>query len=73
MEGDSVSIVAKDDVTLEVARNVAKQSKTLANLIASTDETRQKEPIRLPQFEASTLDKVFEWCEEHSGECPECQ
>ncbi|KAH7669905.1 Protein SKR-5, partial [Aphelenchoides avenae] len=70
IEGDSISIIAKDEVTLEVARNVAKHSKTLANLIASTDEMRQKEPIRLPQFEASTLDKVFEWCEEHSGVDP---
>ncbi|KAH7716169.1 Protein SKR-5 [Aphelenchoides avenae] len=71
MEDDSISIIAKDDVMLEVARSVAKQSKTLASLIASTDETLQKEPIRLPQFEASTLDKVFEWCEEHSGADPE--
>ncbi|KAH7700309.1 sulfur metabolism negative regulator SconC [Aphelenchoides avenae] len=64
---DSISISAKDGVTLEITRDVAKQSKTLADLLASTDETRQKESISLPQFDASTLEKVFEWCEEHGG------
>ncbi|KAH7704621.1 S-phase kinase-associated protein 1A [Aphelenchoides avenae] len=64
-ENDSISITAKDGVTLEITRDVAKQSKTLADLLASTDETRQKESISLPQFDASALEKVFEWCEEH--------
>lgn len=67
MAPSSLSIVAKNNVTIEVPLAVAKESKTIRRLIASDDDPRHKKPILLKQFSVSTLEAVFEWCEANRG------
>ncbi|GMS89742.1 hypothetical protein PENTCL1PPCAC_11917 [Pristionchus entomophagus] len=70
-----VKLISSDNEKFNVAPKIAKMSKTVAVLMEALnmDESQDedifaKNPIPLPNVDASILKKVIEWCTEHKDD-----